>query len=179
MTQTKAPTLKSDKIAHILPDLATLCDVFQTQLEQTIHGRRNNNDMDEEDGVEYVVITSSFICAQLLSLAKRSDVQEEAGLRRLSSLIHTMLCSSETPEELIEPSVQTLACMQSSEKDFIRCISEALLEVTFLIFLKSVPHVNVAKIFAESSPLLCVRLGALTNRQKRKKLSLVRCVFFQ
>jgi hypothetical protein len=61
-TNTVAPTLKSDKIAHILPNLATLGDVFQTQLGQTIHGRRNNNDMDEEeDGVEYVVITSSII----------------------------------------------------------------------------------------------------------------------
>lgn len=125
------PMLKSEKLAHILPDLATLCDVFQTQLEQHVHARRNMDDAEQDDGVDSLGTTSSFICSQVLSLAKKSDVQEEAGLRRLSSLIHTMLCSSETPEELIEPSVQTLACMQSSEKDFIRCISEALLEVTF------------------------------------------------
>lgn len=127
-----SPSSKSERISQILPDLATLCDVFQTQLEQHVRARMND-DANEDDKVESVISNSTFICSQLLMLAKKSDIQEEAGLRRLASLIHTMLCSSETPEELIEPSVQTLACMQSSEADFIRCISEAVLEVRILI----------------------------------------------
>lgn len=126
-SKTLTSAQKSERIFQILPDLATLCDIIQDQLHRYVRGRLDNLAEDKE--VQKLELHSCFVCSQLLLLAQKSDIQEEAGLRRLASLIHNMLCSSDTPEDLIESSVQTLSFIQSSEVDFVRCVSEAILEV--------------------------------------------------
>ena len=45
---------------------------------------------------------SSFVCLQLLKLARNADFADESGRKQMLSLLNSMLCSVQSPDELGE-----------------------------------------------------------------------------
>ena len=140
---TKSRTLsevkKSNLLSKFVPDVTTLTDVLEKHMGRlkTIQNCSRDLEYDEDDiamkDIEENEEVESFICLQLLQLTISMDLDEEGSRRHLSSIIHRILSSSETHEDLIESCVHLLSAASDSEVSFIQSISEVLVSTIEIV----------------------------------------------
>lgn len=105
-----------------MPDTPVICSSIQKHLNNFIQNTLNDSsDEDSADGDD-----ESFICMQLLKMARHADWSDESGRRQLLELLHGMLCSSNTPDELVEPCIRALASAHKSESEYVERINEII-----------------------------------------------------
>ncbi|KAG7343225.1 nuclear condensing complex subunit [Nitzschia inconspicua] len=110
---------KESILTKVAPDIPTLCDLFQKHLARFIESVQEE-DQESED-------QESFVCLQLLQLAKVAGLQEEGSRRHFASVMTKTLSAIETPEDLIEECVESLrAAYEDDENNFFDAISAIL-----------------------------------------------------
>ena len=113
---------KQELVDELMPDTPVICSSIQKHLNNFIQNTLNdttNSDNDEGDD-------DSFICLQLLKMARHADWSDESGRRQLLELLHSMLCSSDTPDELVEPCIRAMASAHKSESEYVERINEVI-----------------------------------------------------
>jgi condensin complex subunit 3 len=106
-------------LSKAAPDIPTLCDLFQKHLARYIESIQEEDQESEEQ--------ESFVCLQLLQLAKVAGLQEEGSRRHFANVMGKALSMIDTPEELIEECVESLrAAHADDENDFYDAISAVL-----------------------------------------------------
>ena len=126
---------RNEILGNFMPDVPALCEIVQKHLGRLVGSIRDNNntdDVDDEDQDDAAVEFEegeAFTCLQLLQLIKCADLQEEGSRRHLVSILYGMLCSQETPDDLIEACVRTMALAHDSENQFLQTISEVVAEI--------------------------------------------------
>ncbi|KAL3924237.1 MAG: hypothetical protein SGILL_001167 [Bacillariaceae sp.] len=116
-------TQKEELLAKAAPDIPTLCDLFQRHL-QTFMESVQEEDEESQD-------QECFVCLQLLQLAKVAGLQEEGSRRHFAGVLAKVLSNIETPEDLIEESVEALrAAYEDDENEFFNAISVVLAGLT-------------------------------------------------
>jgi len=123
MTEVK----RANKLSRIMPDIPVLGGILEkhaSYLNQCANNSfehdNDTNDYDERED------KASFVCLQLLQLARIADLKEEGSRRHFSSIIHRMLCSPNTHGDLIEDCVLVSACCHDTESHFLQAIAEIL-----------------------------------------------------
>lgn len=106
---------KEELMAKTTPDIPTLCDLFQKHLVRLIESIQEE-DQESED-------QEGFVCLQLLKLAKVSGLQEEGSRRHFAAVMTEVLSSTETPDDLVEESLQALHIAHDNEVDYFEAIS--------------------------------------------------------
>jgi len=127
---------KAETVGKLLPDIPVLCDILRKHLGLLVVSKfsRDAHSMKEEElaeNEEACIFEDNelFICTQLLQICKVADLKEEGSRRAFVSLIREMLCSLETPDDLIECCVRALAVSHDTEVHFIQTISDVLYNV--------------------------------------------------
>lgn len=131
---TMSASEKNEVLSNLLPDVPALCSVFQKHLGRLVGSIRTSATEQEDDGESSDEATQfeedqTFICLQLLQLVKCADLQEEGSRRHLVSILYGMLASQETPDDLVETCIRTMALAHDSENQFLQTISEVIDEV--------------------------------------------------
>ena len=134
---TMSASEKNEVLGNLLPDVPALCSVVQKHLGRLVGSIRTqsvNDDDDDEDNMESEEAAQfeeeqAFICVQLLQLAKCADLQEEGSRRHLVSILYTILASQETPDDLVETCIRTMALAHDTENQFLQTISEVIAEI--------------------------------------------------
>jgi len=124
---------KSNLMMNIVPDVTVLGTVLERHMNK-LNSIRFGKEDDEgnsigDDDDDEICDELCFVCIHLLKLANVLDVKEEGSRRHLSSIIHRVLCSLHTHDELIEGCVHLLATTHDSEASFLRSISEVLTSI--------------------------------------------------
>jgi condensin complex subunit 3 len=125
-TAMKSPLMtlaqKDDVLNKVVPDIPVLCEIFQRHAVRLIDAIKAE-DSETEDN-------ESFICLQLLNLAKTTGLQEEGSRRHFSSVMKRALLSGETPSDLVEGCVLALCAAHEHEQDFLETIHEVASELS-------------------------------------------------
>lgn len=112
-------TQKEDVLSKAAPDIPTLCDLFQKHLVRFMESIQEE-DQESED-------QESFVCLQLLQLAKVAGLQEEGSRRHFANVMAKTLSTINTPEELVEECVESLrAAHEEDEIEFFNAVSVIL-----------------------------------------------------
>ena len=132
---------KNEVLGNLLPDVPALCSVVQKHLGRLVGSIRTSanrqeeededNEEEDEDNEEAAQFEEdqAFICLQLLQLVKCADLQEEGSRRHLVSILYGMLTSQETPDDLVETCIRTIALAHDTENQFLQTISEVIDEI--------------------------------------------------
>lgn len=126
---------KNEVLGNLLPDVPALCGVVQKHLGRLVGAIRisaSKNDEEEDDNEEEAAQfeeDQAFICLQLLQLVKCADLQEEGSRRHLVSILYGMLTSQETPDDLVETCIRSLALAHDTENQFLQAVSEVIDEI--------------------------------------------------
>jgi len=120
---------KSDKIEELILDVPNLCEALQVHLDQYIafskkSAEHTSERVDEDNELISMEDSESFICLQLLKLSKYAGLEEEGSRRHFTNTMHNMLCSLETPDDIIEGGCKAMALAFKSEAEFISSSSE-------------------------------------------------------
>ena len=137
---TMSASEKNEVLSNLLPDVPVLCSVVQKHLGRLVGSIRtqsandDDDDDDDEDNMESEEAAQfeeeqTFICLQLLQLVKCADLQEEGSRRHLVSILYTILASQETPDDLVETCIRTMALAHDTENQFLQTISEVVAEI--------------------------------------------------
>jgi condensin complex subunit 3 len=119
-------TQKDRLLSKVVPDIPVLCEIFQShavELMKAIQIQKEDSDDDVED-------EECFFCLQLLHLAKVTGLQEEGSRRHFASVMKQMLCSVETPDDLVEGCVQAMRASHEYENDFLETIFQIISELS-------------------------------------------------
>lgn len=109
-------TQKEDILSKAAPDIPTLCDLFQKHVARYIESVQEG-DQESED-------QESFVCLQLLQLAKVAGLYEEGSRRHFANVMAKTLSFLETPEDLVEECIESLrAAHEEDENEFFDAIS--------------------------------------------------------
>jgi len=126
-SKTMTEVKKANRLSRIMPDIPVLGGILEKHVgylnqcaNESSDKSGNVTDCEERED------NASFVCLQLLRLARISDLKEEGSRRHFSSIIHRMLCSSNTHDDLIEDCVLVAACCYDTDSHFIQAISEIL-----------------------------------------------------
>jgi hypothetical protein len=121
--------IKAELMDEIMPDTPVICSSIQKHLGLHVSNVRSHDDTgagdDDEDDSD-----DSFICLQLLKLARSADFSEESGKQQCLSMLHNMLCSAQTPDELVESCIRAMAVAHTSETDYVERVNEVIVEVS-------------------------------------------------
>ncbi len=125
---------KSNLLSKFVPDITTLTDVLEKSIYRLTTVRSYLKNMDgsnDEDDMSLLELESKedkvcFVCLQMLQLATSMDLKEEGSRRHLSSIIHRILSSLDTHDDLVKSCVHVLYVSSESEASFIQSISEVL-----------------------------------------------------
>lgn len=117
-TAMKSPLMtlaqKDDVLNKVVPDIPVLCEIFQRHAVRLIDAIKAEESETEDN--------ESFICLQLLNLAKATGLQEEGSRRHFSSVMKRALLSGETPDDLVEGCVLAMCSAHEHEQDFLETI---------------------------------------------------------
>jgi len=137
---------KSTLLSSIVPDVTVLGQVLQHSISKLQTIREEVDDMEVDDDVTQEALTTfeakedaqCFVCLHLLKLCSVNnggnnvsnvnvvDLREEGSRRHFSSIIHHILCDSETHEGLVEGSVHALSASHEDESSFLLSVSEII-----------------------------------------------------
>ena len=109
---------KDSITSKLIPEIPVLCESFEkhaTKLMKAI-----------EDGDEDNQDVESFICLQLLQIAKYADIKEEGSRRHFTYVMKQMLSSVDTPDDLVEGCIQALHMTYDNEAEFVTSVCEIL-----------------------------------------------------
>ena len=164
---------KTNLLSNIVPDVTVLSEVLQKHMQRLNTIRLNNFEQDEgmesDDGAinenENKEDNECFVCLHLLKLATVFDLKEEGSRRHLSSIIHRVLCSPTTHEELIESCVHVLSASNDSEVSFLQSISEVLAST-----IESLDEMNSSNEEKQSQYLRAIEILSVTLERTSKKM---------
>ncbi|CCG83221.1 Putative uncharacterized protein [Taphrina deformans PYCC 5710] len=106
----------SQAVADKLPELSTLSDLILQHIAEA-------NQQEEE-----VKADTEFIIENLLKLASQTDLSDEIGRRRLTSICHELMRSN-LSESLLVLAVKVLGKVAFSEQDLIRSVREVITDL--------------------------------------------------
>jgi condensin complex subunit 3 len=118
-TKTLSSVKKAQVVAQVVPDITVLCQVLQSHLMWIT----SQHSITAEQGTDEV---ATFVCSQLLQLAKMSDLQEEGSRRHFSTFMRQVLGSMDTPYDLIEGCLKAWKDASEHEADFLHDVSAIL-----------------------------------------------------
>lgn len=134
-SSTMSASEKNEILGNLLPDVPALCGVVQKHLGRLVGSLRTSaskqdeeHDDNEEEAAHFEE-EQAFICLQLLQLVKCADLQEEGSRRHLVSILYGMLTSQETPDDLVETCIRTMALAHETENQFLQTVSEIVDEI--------------------------------------------------
>ncbi len=113
---------RADALEGVLPDTPLICSAIQKHVERHVSAVL-------DDSIDNDMADDSFVALQLLKISRHADFNEESGRRQSMSMLHAMLTSSQTPDELVESCIRALAVAHKSEVDYLQRIAEVLDEV--------------------------------------------------
>ena len=132
---TMSASEKNEVLGNLLPDVPALCGVVQKHLGRLVGAIRisasnhdEEEDVNEEEAAQFEE-DQAFICLQLLQLVKCADLQEEGSRRHLVSILYGMLTSQETPDDLVETCIRSMALAHDTENQFLQTVSEVIDEI--------------------------------------------------
>eukprot|EP00903_Cladosiphon_okamuranus_P019411 g17847.t1 len=117
---------KETRLEAILTDTTTLCRQIEAnsrELKVLLESGEDDRDVNKR----------VFVLEQLLKLAAHADFSEEAGRRRLVTLLQNLLVDVNLVHHLVEPSMLALAAAHTSEADFVRVVAELVSDISDLI----------------------------------------------
>ncbi|CAM9273270.1 unnamed protein product, partial [Scytosiphon promiscuus] len=113
---------------------------------------------------------------QLLKLAAHADFTEEAGRRRLVTLLQQLLLDASLLHHVVEPSMEALAAAHTSDADFVRIIAELVSDISDLIHNRTtadVPTQN-ASLDASFASVMGNLTGAAADGTPNRSLASIR-----
>ena len=133
---------RQEILDQVNPDIPVLCEVFRNRAACLLEaiGRGDK----EKEGLE------TFICLQLLSLAKECGLQEEGSRRHFSTVMQRMLLSEETPDDLIEGCVEALRVASEDDGSF----TEKILVILSELYIETEETTRLQRILAILSIVL-------------------------
>ncbi len=174
-SKTLTEVKKTNLISHIVSDVTLLSEVLERHMQKLNDIRMNISESD--DGMESddeVMMedhptkedNECFVCLHLLKLATVIDLKEEGSRRHLSSIIHRILCSPSTHEELIENCVHVLSASNDSEASFLQSISEVLVST-----IESVDETNSHSEEKQIQYLRAIEILSVTLEKTSRQMS--------
>ncbi|GMH69090.1 hypothetical protein TrLO_g10662 [Triparma laevis f. longispina] len=123
---------KQELVEELMPDTPVICSMITKHLGRYVEAAlKQDEDADEDaDEDEEEDLDDSFVCLQLLKLARNADFADESGRKQMLSLLNRMLCSGQSPDELVEPSIRALAVAHQTEAEYIQRIQDIIAEVS-------------------------------------------------
>lgn len=120
-SKTMSSVRKSQVIAQVVPDITVLCQVLQTHLTWLMNE-------EEEIGDDQTVTEKkvTFVCCQLLRLAKMCDLQEEGSRRHFSTVMKQVLGCLDTPDDVVEGCLKAWKDASEHEDDFMQDVAGIL-----------------------------------------------------
>ena len=115
---------KAEKLEPLIPDTPVVCATIQKHLGLHIASVRDGGDDADGDSED------SFITLQLLKLARLADFSDEAGRKQCLALLHNMLCSAMTPDELVESCIRACGVAHREEEEYLERVHAVLKEVS-------------------------------------------------
>jgi condensin complex subunit 3 len=122
---------RADLIEALLPDTPVICGAIQKHLGLHIATVKDaNSSQQSSTGSDDDVHDHAFVLLQLLKLLRLADFSEETGRRMTLSLLHALLTSPLTPDELVESCIRALGVAHQSENEYLSRIHDVLQEVS-------------------------------------------------
>lgn len=119
-------------------------ELFQHAKMLRSTGEEEEEDEEERDRREDEMLNKAFILSQMLKIAVNLDYADEIGRRKMfkiisgffSSMLHSanisagdMLTHALLPEELIDPAMDVLKQLLSSERELVQVVVEIIIEL--------------------------------------------------
>lgn len=114
---------KTTMIARCVLDVTVLCAVLEKHMNKLQAIEAGDKEVGDESMVKNED-AECFVCLHLLKLATIVDLSEEGSRRHLNSIIHRILSSDDTHDDLIESCVHVLKASSDTETSFLQSISE-------------------------------------------------------
>jgi hypothetical protein len=105
---------RAEQLENLIPDTPVICEAIQKHLGLHVASVRDANSSSSEEAGDS---DDSFTVLQLLKLARLADFSDEAGRNQCLALLHNMLCSAITPDELVEACLRALGVAHRTETE--------------------------------------------------------------